>query len=179
VPVMVALLRGVNVGGKGKLAMTDLRRAAEECGLEDVATYIQSGNVVFSTSSNSTGTVARRLRDAVSELTDVEPEVVVRTREQLRAVVEENPYLERGEDVAHLHVVFASGDAEASLASVDLAAYAPEEATAMGQQLYMFLPSGLGRSKLAADLTRRGGRSGTTRNWRTVTKLMDMADAIA
>ena len=174
--VMVALLRGVNVGGKGKLAMADLRAAAEACGYENVRTYIQSGNLVFVAPPGSALVVAERLRETIADTTQVQPQVIVRTRDELAAVVEQNPYAQRGEDAAHLHVVFAGGEDEASLGSIDLAAYAPEEAAAVGRQLYLFLPSGMGRSKLAVDLARHTGPSGTTRNWRTVNKLMEMAD---
>ena len=174
---MVALLRGVNVGGRTKLAMADLREAAAACGYEHVRTYIQSGNLVFSTSTRTTSVVAEHLRKALAETTDLDPAVVVRTAKELRAVVEKNPYVERGEDPAHLHVVFTSGAAaKASLGSLDLARYAPEEASAVGPQLYLYLPSGLGRSRLAADLARQKGPPGTTRNWRTVSKLVAMAD---
>lgn len=176
---MVALVRGVNVGGKAKLAMADLRSAAAACGYEDVRTYIQSGNFVFSAPTASTEAVAQRLRKAIADTTDARPEVIVRTRDELASVVDRNPYVRRGEDAAHLHVVFTSGKAGPTLGSIDLAGYAPEEATAVGQQLYLFLPSGMGRSKLATDLARQQGPSGTTRNWRTVTKLLEMADEIA
>jgi uncharacterized protein (DUF1697 family) len=174
--VMVALLRGVNVGGKGRLAMAGLRAAAEACGYENVRTYIQSGNLVFVSPSASTQAVAERLRETIADMTQVQPEVIVRTRHELAAVVEQNPYARRGEDAAHLHVVFAGGEEEASLGSIDLAPYAPEEAVPIGRQLYLFLPTGMGRSKLAADLARQTGPSGTTRNWRTVNKLLEMAD---
>ena len=174
--VMVALLRGVNVGGKAKLTMADLRRAAAGSGCEDARTYIQSGNLVFSTPTADTGVVAGRLREAIADRSDVQPDVIVRTRDELASVVDRNPYVQRGEDTAHLHVVFTSGAADAILGSIDLSGYAPEEATAVGQQLYLFLPSGMGRSKLAAALARQKGPSSTTRNWRTVTKLLEMAD---
>ncbi len=177
--VMVALLRGVNVGGKSKLAMADLRNAAATCGYERVRTYIQSGNLVFVAPSPSTQAVAERLRETIAEVTDVQPDVIVRTRDELASVVDENPYVRRGEDTAHLHVVFMSGTADASLGPIDLAGYAPEEASAVGRQLYLFLPSGMGRSKLAADLARREGPSGTTRNWRTVTTLLEMAKEVS
>jgi len=176
---MVALLRGVNVGGKGKLAMADLRSAATACGFQNVRTYIQSGNLVFTSPAPDTQAVAERLREVIAATTQVQPEVIVRTRHELADVVEQNPYVRRGEDAAHLHVVFAYSDVEASLRSEDLAGYVPEEATAVGRELYLFLPSGMGRSKLAVDLARRTGPSATTRNWRTVTKLLEMADEVA
>ncbi len=173
---MVALLRGVNVGGKNKLAMNDLRDIATACGYEQVRTYIQSGNLVFSTTTSDTEVMARELRAAIAQATNVDPDVVVRNRDELASVVKTNPYLKRGEDPGHLHVVFLSGSARASVPLADLASYAPEEAAAVGRQLYLFLPSGVGRSKLAADLSRQKGPAGTMRNWRTVTKLLEMAD---
>jgi uncharacterized protein (DUF1697 family) len=175
---MVALLRGVNVGGRGKLPMADLRAIAEDLGYGEVATYIQSGNLVLTTSA-SAATVARDLAAAIAAGTSVAPAVVVRTRSQLAKVVRDSPFLARGEDEGHLHVTFTDGPASAAVAGLDLAPYAPEEATAIGKELHLFLPNGLGRSKLAADLSRQKGTVGTTRSWRTVTKLLAMADDAA
>lgn len=178
VTVMVALLRGVNVGGRGTVAMADVRAAAEACGYTDVRSYIQSGNLVFSVPGRSSvTTVAGKLQRAIADTTSVQPEVIVRTRAELAAVVDANPFLVRGEDPAHLHVVLSQGPmGRKGLASLDLAAYAPEEAEAVGTALYLLLPSGIGRSKLAADLARSKGPAGTTRNWRTITRLLAMAD---
>jgi uncharacterized protein (DUF1697 family) len=178
VTVLVALLRGINVGGRGKLPMADLRAIAEDLGYQDVATYIQSGNLVLSTST-SASTVARDLAAAIAAGTSVAPAVLVRTRSQLAKVVRESPFLARGEDEAHLHVVFTDGPAAPAAARLDLAAYAPEEAIARGKELHLLLPNGIGRSKLAADLARQKGPVGTTRSWRTVTTLLAMADEAA
>lgn len=175
---MVALLRGVNVGGRGTLPMADLRAIAEELGYGGVATYIQSGNLVLSTSAGA-ATVARDLAAAIAAGTAVAPAVIVRTRSQLAKVVRDSPFLARGEDAAHLHVVFTDGPAAPAAARLDLDAYAPEEAIAVGTELHLLLPNGMGRSKLAADLARQDGPVGTTRNWRTVTTLLSMADEAA
>jgi uncharacterized protein (DUF1697 family) len=174
--VMVVLVRGINVGGKAKLAMADLREIAEGCGFEQVRTYIQSGNLVCSTSARSSEAVAATLQKALAEGTDLQPLVMARTRDELAAAINDNPFLQRGEDPAHLHVTFLATGEKASLGSLDLSAYAPEEAAAVGSQLYLFLPNGMGRSKLAVDLGRRKGPSGTARNWRTTAKLLEMAD---
>jgi len=178
VTVMVALLRGVNVGGRSSLAMADLRAIAEGCGHDDVRTYIQSGNVVFATTKRSPDAVARELEAAIAEATSVHPDVVVRTRAQLAKVVDANPFLQRGEDEKHLHVVFmAPGGAEPKLPDLD--PFLPEELAVVGTERYLFLPGGMGRSKLAAALSRQKGAVGTARNWRTVTKLLEMADDLA
>ena len=175
--VMVALLRGVNVGGKASLPMADLRRVAEELGYVDVATYIQSGNLVLRTSDSATK-VATDLAAAVAALGGVRPAVMVRTLPQLRKAVRGNPFLRRGEDASSCHVVFAEKATAGSLRGLDLDGYAPEEAIAVGKELYLFLPGGVGRSKLAGDLAKDKGAVGTMRNWRTVTKLLEMADAL-
>lgn len=173
---MVALLRGVNVGGRSSLAMADLRAAAEACGYDEVSTYIQSGNLLLCAPGARPAAVAERLRQAIAETSTVAPEVVVRTRDELAAVIGSNPYAARGEDTAHLHVCFLAGEASAPLGSIDLPSYLPEEAVAVGREIHLFLPGGMGRSRLAADLARRKGPGVTTRNWRTVTRLLDLAD---
>jgi uncharacterized protein (DUF1697 family) len=173
---MVALLRGVNVGGKAKLAMADLRRVAEELGYDDVATYVQSGNLVFACRARTTAPVARRVQKALADATGLDIEVIVRTRDELREVVAANPFLDRTDEYKQLHVVFGAAAAKPSLQGLDAAKYAPEEAAAVGRELYLYLPSGIGRSKLAADLARKAGPTGTARNWRTVTTLLEMAE---
>lgn len=180
--VMIALVRGINVGGKSKLAMSDLRRVAEqECGFGDVSTYIQSGNVVFTT-TRSADAAAVTLRDALVTAPGVSPAVIVRTRDQFDDVIEANPFLAdriaRGPtiDPNHLHVVFMSSTA--TIDPDDLDSYLPEAAVARGSEIYLHLPSGVGRSKLALALTKgrnASAKDGTMRNWRTVTKLAEMA----
>jgi uncharacterized protein (DUF1697 family) len=176
VTVMVALLRGINVGGKTTLSMAKLREAAEGLGYDDVATYIQSGNLVLGT-SDPAAKVERDLAAAIAKLGGVRPAVIVRTRAQLQKVADGNPFLQRGEDAASCHVVFAAKATKAQLGRLDLPSYAPEEAVAAGKELYLFLPGGVGRSKLAADLAKEKTAVGTMRGWRTVAKLLELADA--
>lgn len=177
--VMVALLRGVNVGGKNKVPMADLREAIEGSGQENVRTYIQSGNLVFTSRSADAQKVAASLEQAIAGRFGMNVDVAVRSRAELVAVVEASPYRQRGEDPSKLHVVFLHGTAKASVRGIETDAYAPEEIAAVGRELHLFLPNGVGRSKLAADVARSKSRRGTMRNWRTVTKLLEMADAIA
>jgi uncharacterized protein (DUF1697 family) len=175
---MVGLLRGINVGGKTKLAMADLRRIAEECGYTDVRTYIQSGNVVFASPGKDPAKVARTLQDAIAAAgLAVQPDVIVRTRAELAGTIDRNPFLTRGEDPAALHVVFVGGSGKVTLGLDDPERFLPEEAAVVGRDVYLFLPNGMGRSKLAAALARPKGPVGTARNWRTVLKLAEMADA--
>jgi uncharacterized protein (DUF1697 family) len=176
VTTYIALLRGVNVGGHGKLAMATLRRIAEDCGYTDVRTYIQSGNLVFRSTARGSVKVAATLRAAIVADTGFEPPVVVRTAAELRQVVDGNPFADRSPEAMQLHVqFFGPVDRLPDLGALELGAYAPEEVVIRGRDLFMYLPDGIGKSKLAVDLNRRAKGMGTARNWRTVTTLLDMA----
>jgi uncharacterized protein (DUF1697 family) len=169
-PTHVALLRGINVGGRNKVAMADLRAVVESLGFADVATYVQSGNVVFTAKAPK----ARAIEAALDEQLGVSCSVVVLSRDELARVVADNPF--PGErDGKHLHAVFSAGEPDA--AAVDAALEkvgGDDEARIVGGTLYLHTPNGLGRSKLAAELARRGPKDGTARNWTTVTKLLAM-----
>jgi uncharacterized protein (DUF1697 family) len=176
--IHVLLLRGINVGGRNKLAMSRLREIAEGCAFERVTTYVQSGNLVVSASSSRSSAVADRLRRALRAEAGLDVSVVARTQKDLAAVVKANPFAKRTDDPTKLHVVFAERAVRGSaLAGLDLASYAPEEARVVAGHLYLHLPDGIGRSRLAADLARRGPE-GTARNWRTVTKLLEIAKTL-
>lgn len=172
--VMVALLRGVNVGGATKVPMADLRRVVADAGYDHVRTYVTSGNVLLSAPGTDTEEVAAALRAACAEAFPAAPDVIVRTRDELHAVLAANPFLDRDEDPTHHHVVFLPGRAPAVLPDVEVTP--PEDLAVAGRELFLHLPHGMGRSDLAARLARRPGPRGTARNWRTVTTLARMAD---
>ena len=167
----VALLRGVNVGGARKLPMAELRTLLESIDLEDVQTYIQSGNVVFTAKKKVT---PKRLEAAIAEQFGIEPAVVLRTPEDLRSVVEHNPFPKA--DTGQLHVGFmASEPPKKSVAGLDGGPFAPDEFVVRGTELYLHLPNGMGRTKLPPYLDRRLKVPTTYRNWRTITKLIELA----
>jgi len=169
-PSHVALLRGINVGGRARVAMADLREVVASLGYEDVATYVQSGNVVFTAEAPD----AAALEAAIAERLDVSPAVVVLSREELEQVVARNPWPDE-RDGKHLHVIFTAGEPDSDVvAAAQEKAAGGDEARIVGGTLYMHTPNGLGRSKLAAELSRRGPKDGTARNWTTVTKLLAM-----
>lgn len=176
--VMVALLRGVNVGGSGRVAMADVRAAAIACGYTDVATYVQSGNIVFRTADQSPATAAEALRSAIAGTTTVRPDVVVRTRTELHDIIGASPFAGPDVDLAHLHVIFLPDHVPASLGEIDLPRFAPEQAVAIGREVHLYLPEGTGRSRLAAAVHKRTTGAGTQRNWRTVTALAALADHV-
>jgi len=189
VPTHVALLRGINVGGRGRLPMADLRRIVAGLGHAEVATYIQSGNVVFTPAGDGDpATLARDLERALAAEFPFAPRVVVLTRDELADAVAGDPYREEP-DPKRVHVVFLTDDpapdeADRVAALVRRAAErgSRDEARLAGRTLYLHTPDGIGRSVLA-ELIARGARKagaaadGTARNRATVTKLLAMLDA--
>jgi uncharacterized protein (DUF1697 family) len=171
----VALLRGINVGGNNKVSMAELRTTCESIGCTDVATYIQSGNVVLS-SSLSAAALRTELEQAIAEQLAVTPSVMVRTHDQLAEVIAGNPFPTAG--AGQIHVGFLSAPLEADVAAA-LAnlSFPPEEVIVRGEELYLYLPNGMGRAKLPPLLLqpRRLRAAITVRNWRTISKLAEMS----
>ncbi len=174
----VALLRGVNVGGHAKLPMADLKRALEAAGCRGVVTYLQSGNAVFEHAAfGLDGPDAAALGRAIEEVTGMAVPVLIRSGAQLRAVIEGNPFDEP--DPTKLHVGFLAGPPAPGAAAAFAAAPPPGSGEAFaleGDHLYLHLPDGAGRSRL---LGRLGvwGTPVTVRNWRTLTRLAQLATA--
>jgi uncharacterized protein (DUF1697 family) len=173
----VALLRGINVGGRKTVPMAELRSALSALGLEDVATYIQSGNVVFRAPARDAESLAGAIERSIDETFGLSARVVLRTRDELSAVASGNPFLERGADESKLHVVFLDREPDASaVAELDPGRSPPDEFDVQGREVYLHLPNGMGRTKLTGDyFERRLGVAATARNWRTVAKLVELA----
>jgi uncharacterized protein (DUF1697 family) len=172
-PRYVALLRGVNVGGKNKLPMADLRALLESLGHTDVATLIQSGNVVFTAKK---AVKPESLEKAIAKQFGIAPVVALRTPRELEKVVHSNPFARA--DLAKVHVGFmASKPTAASVKKLDAERFLPEEFAFRDRELYLFLPNGMGRTKLPAYLDRQLKIPTTVRNWNTVTKLLNLATA--
>jgi uncharacterized protein (DUF1697 family) len=172
---LVALLRGINVGGKNKVPMAKLREVFDSLGYEDVATYIQSGNVVF-TSTDKEPKVTRDVAAAITAEFGFDVPVTVRTRAELAKVVASNPYLKAGADESTLHVMFlAAKPTAAAIKTLDPERCPPDEFTVRGREIYLLLPNGMGRTKMTNDyFDRRLGTHGTARNWRTVNHLLEL-----
>jgi uncharacterized protein (DUF1697 family) len=170
---LVALLRGINVGGKNKIAMSELRSSLSSLGLQDVATYIQSGNVVFR-SPDRADDLAGDIEQRIAGDFGVSVTVLLRTASDLQAVGRSNPFLKGGADHSKLHVVFLSDRPAANaVAGLDPERSPPDQFSLLGREIYLHLPNGSGRSKLTIDyFERRLGVAATARNWNTLIKLI-------
>jgi uncharacterized protein (DUF1697 family) len=179
----IALLRGINVGGNKKVPMAQLRELMEGLGHGAVRTYVQSGNVVFTAADPGAAPEAagRAIEAAIEAAFGFGSAVTIRTRDELAAVIASDPFADVVDHPSRYHVLFLSGEGDASsLAELDRAAFEPERFALRGRELYLWTPEGIGRSPLAQRLTeRRIGARATARNWRTVTTLLEMADSEA
>ncbi|HUA73459.1 MAG TPA: DUF1697 domain-containing protein [Solirubrobacteraceae bacterium] len=172
----MVLLRGVNVGGRNKLPMPALREALQDAGMTGVTTYVQSGNVVLESGSKPQA-LAREVEATIAGAFGLDVAVVVRSRAQLAAVVKRDPLGEIAREEKLYQVTFcAEKPAKAALAKVAERAVEGERLLAHGREVYAWFPHGVGRSKLAAQLSRQDlGVVATARNWRTVKKLLELA----
>jgi len=172
----VLLMRGINVGASNRISMPSLRERLTEAGFGEVRTHLQSGNVVVS-SELSPDELAAECRRHISEGFGMDIDVLARTAEELAEVVRQDPLAAVAVDPKCYQVSFCSAEPDEELLQrlTDLAA--PSELlVAVGREIYGWYPDGAGRSRLAAELSgRRMAVTATTRNWRTVTALLEMA----
>ncbi|MFZ0744298.1 MAG: DUF1697 domain-containing protein [Terracidiphilus sp.] len=180
-PTYIALLRAVNVGGTGKLSMSDFRKLLADLGYRNVETYIQSGNAVFD-GTGSAANVAKAIAAALERLTGAPAGVIVRTHDDLERAIAANPFAtEAAADGSRVHAVFLTGSPAAALAAgLDriLTQYPTRRDRYLlaGDTLYLHLPDGAAESKFTAKaIDRILNVTGTARNWNTVLKLQAMS----
>jgi uncharacterized protein (DUF1697 family) len=175
--VHVGLLRGINVGGKNKLAMKDLAAIFAAEGATSVKTYIQSGNVVFEAPERLASRLAKNATARIAEQHGLDVPVILRTASELAAVARGNPLLARGARPDSLHVIFLADTPSAKqVATLDPARSPPDRFELCGRDIYVCCPNGVARSKLTiAYFDSKLGTSGTGRNWRTVGKLVELS----
>jgi len=179
VTAIVAMLRGVNLGGHNKISMETLRAICGSLKLKNAKTYVQSGNVVFTTDEPNPGALAKRIEDAIEKKLAFRPAVILRTAAEMRDVVKRNPFAKRKFEPAKLAVMFLleeiSLETRKQLEALNLG---PEELKAYPRELYVYFPDGMGRSKLSPAIDRILKKTGTGRNWNSVMNLLDMAEGI-
>jgi len=172
----VAMVRGINVGGRAKVAMADLRTAFSGLGYEDVRSYIQSGNVVFRTAQGARGLPAA-IEARLAEDLGLPVKVVIRTSTELATILARNPLADGSRDTGGLHVTFLAASPTAARArALDPGAHLPDEFRVVGREVYVHCPNGYGRTKLNnAYFERALDVVATTRNVKTVGELIRLS----
>jgi uncharacterized protein (DUF1697 family) len=172
----VALLRGINVGKAKRIAMADLRALVESLGCREVATLLNSGNVVF-TATKSDG-LAARIQKAIAAKTGVTARVTVVSADELATIVRENSLLDVATDPSRLLVAFLADPADrpklVALAKQD---WKPEAMAVGSRAAYFWMPDGVADSRVAKALDKALGDATTSRNWSTITKLAALVGA--
>lgn len=172
----IALLRGINVGGRNLLPMAQLRSGLEEIGCKNVRTYIQSGNVVLDSSARSAKSVAKKLVDHIESQHGFRPPVVVFKLEQLQAALAENPFPEAAADPKTLHFFFLDAPPKKpDTDGIEAARAATESWQLIDSVFYLHAPDGMAKSKLGAKAEKLLGVTATARNLRTVQKILELA----
>ena len=175
----VALLRGINVGGRNILPMKDFREILENLGCEDVATYIQSGNAVFHHSGKAME-VSDSISDAIETDFGFRPSVMVLTADEFAATAAANPYADVAVEAKNAHIWFASEViTNADKTRLRELATVSEEFALTEKAFYLHAPDGIGRSKLAGNVEKYLGVAGTGRNSRTVGKIGELIAKVA
>ena len=174
----IALLRAVNVGGRAKIAMADLKVLMDDMGLEDGRTLLQSGNLVFRARGLPGDELERRLEDEAEHRLGLKTDVLVRTAAEWSRVIEANPFArEAADDPGRLLVLALKAPPVAGgLDALRAAITGPERIAGEGRHVYAVYPEGVGGSRLTTPLIeRRLGVRATGRNWNTVLKLQAAA----
>jgi len=179
--IYISLLRGINVGGQKKVPMADLRALYETLGLGGVTSYIQSGNVIFESGEAKEAALVLRLEGAIEDRFGFAVPVILRTVDAWRAIARRHP-LQAHADPAHLHVTCLPRWPSASaVQSLEARETGGDRFTLDGREIYLHCPDGYARSRLTNTVLEKTlGMTATTRNWRTVGKLLELGgEAVA
>jgi uncharacterized protein (DUF1697 family) len=172
----LALLRGINVGGKNKLPMKDLAEMFVEAGCKDVKTFIQSGNVLFNAPGKVAKSIAGTIPDEIEKRFGHRPPIVIRTAKELAVAAANNPFLQAGAAEDMVHLMFLADSPEATrVEGLDAWRSVPDAFVVRGAEIYLHLPNGGGGTKFTnAYFDSKLKTVSTVRNWRTVLSLLEM-----
>jgi len=177
----ISILRGINVSGQKKIQMTDLKALYEALKFKDVTTYIQSGNVIFKSKSASDQKLAKKIEDAIYERYSFAVPVIIRTVEEMEHSISVNPFLKQSKtDIEKLHITFlAKVPPQGNLESIRDIDYSPDKFIIIEKEVYLYCPNGYGITKLSNNFFEQKLKvKATTRNWKTVNKLVELATKI-
>ena len=176
--IYIALLRGINIGPHKRMKMEKLRASCEGLGFRKVKTYIQSGNIVCQGGKLSSDAAAKRIEAQIEQDFGFSADVIARTADQMKQIIEGNPLLkEPGVDTSKLHVMFLTeAPPSQSIKKLESLVLDPDKVQYKGKEVYFYFPNGVSGSSIwKHNLDRVLGISGTMRNWRTVNTLYEMA----
>ena len=175
--VIVALLRGINVGGKNRMPMKELAALFVDAGCDDVRTYIQSGNVVFRTGPPAGEEISAIISASILSRFGYRVPVITRTAREFQGIVRANPFVEAGAEADKLHVMFLAELPDgAQVEALDPDRSPGDEFAVLGCEVYLHCPNGVARTKLTNSyFDSRLSTTSTTRNWRTVQRLLELA----
>ena len=175
----VSLFRGINVGGNKAVRMDELKELHESLGLQRVETYIQSGNVVFTSEDANPAQLSRQIEEAFEHKFGFLSNVIVRTADEFNVIIENNPFKDQPmkETKWVVAMFLASDPISTALEDIQKTYSGPEEIHIIGQEVYIYYPEGIGRSKLTNTfLEKKLKTMGTARNWNTVLRLQKMME---
>lgn len=180
VDVHVALLRGINVGGKNRLPMSSLVSIFADAGCQDVRTYIQSGNVVYRAEEDLARRLPATVAKTIADRLGLTVPVITRSIDTLRTIESSNPYISSGKDLTKLHVAFlAERPDRAKVAELDPDRSTPDEFIVEGSEIFLFCPNGMARTRLTnAYFDSKLKTTSTVRNWKTVLTLLELAEGL-
>ncbi len=179
--IYIAILRGINVGGQRMIKMNALRQMFEGLGFQNVKTYIQSGNIIFTGKKEKQNELEKKIFKAIKEKFGFDVPVIVKKHKELKDIKANNPFIkDKTKDVAHLHLTFLSDNTKKeNYNKIKTIHYQPDEFYLFGKAIYLYCPNGYGKSKLANSFWETKLKViATTRNWKTIQELLTIADKI-
>jgi uncharacterized protein (DUF1697 family) len=174
----IALLRGINVSGQKLIKMTDLKELFEAQGFQNVQTYIQSGNVIFSSKEKSSDKIKNIISNSIKQKFGFDVGLLVITPDKIEYVLKNNPYIKKKKDIDRLYVTFLSDlPSSENIKKLNLIDYSPEEYIMDDKLVYLHVPNGYGKAKLNNNLFENKLKvEATTRNWKTINKLWELSN---
>jgi uncharacterized protein (DUF1697 family) len=176
----VSMIRGINVGSK-RIKMDDLKEMYKLLGFLEVKTYIQSGNVIFKSPKTDSDDLIKKIKDKILEVFGYDVEIIIRTRTELEKVIENNPF--KDDDIEHIYVTFLSktpSESDFNILKQDMVEQMKilDKYSYDNKEIFLYLPEGYGRTKLNNNyFENKLDLSATTRNWKTVNKLLNIANS--
>ena len=175
----ITILRGINVSGQKKIRMDELKTILEKLKFQNIRTYIQSGNIIFKDGENNPGELVKKIENAIFDNYGFQVPVIIRDYEQLLKIKGNNPFLkQKDNDITKLYVTFLAGEPQKEYAEQINTFNDPvDKFIIKGTEIYLFCPGGYGKTKLSNSFFERKLKiTATTRNWKTVNKLVEIAE---